>query len=167
VRVSEEGRATPAAVAPARPVLRRTYLPPGDLVVSREPMTISTVLGSCVSVCLWDSALRIGGMNHFLLPRGSADSPLPLRYGNVATHTLVDRMLALGCHCGTLRAKVFGGASVIESLAGNPLAAQNALTAQAVLLEREIAVVATDLGGQRARRLAFETDDGTVWVRMV
>src|SRR5262249_19533505 len=33
---------------------------------------LATILGSCVSACIRDPALRIGGMNHFLLPGDEA-----------------------------------------------------------------------------------------------
>ena len=52
---------------------RRHFLYPGQIFVSREAITISTILGSCAAVCLWDSRRKIGGMNHYLLPEGAAD----------------------------------------------------------------------------------------------
>jgi chemotaxis protein CheD len=164
VRVTEED---PVGNASAAVVRARAYLPPGDLLVSAAPTAITTILGSCVAVCLWDAGLAVGGMNHFLLPHGSPERLSPTRYGNVSTRELIDRMLGLGCTYPTLRAKVFGGASVIDVSSGRALGGQNALAAQAVLGDRGIAVVASDLGGQRARRLVFQTDDGTAWVRLV
>src|SRR4051812_50175375 len=47
---------------------KTVYLLPGELHASAEQTQVTTILGSCVSVCLWDQKLRIGGMNHFLLP---------------------------------------------------------------------------------------------------
>jgi chemotaxis receptor (MCP) glutamine deamidase CheD len=41
---------------------------PGQYYVSQERVTISTLLGSCVAVCLWDSSTGIIGMNS--LPSG-------------------------------------------------------------------------------------------------
>ena len=40
---------------------------PGAWVVDSEK-PLSTLLGSCVAVCLFDPQLRIGGLNHFMLP---------------------------------------------------------------------------------------------------
>ena len=44
---------------------------PGDYYVTREDEVLDTVLGSCVSACIRNPRLRIGGMNHFMLPRPS------------------------------------------------------------------------------------------------
>jgi chemotaxis protein CheD len=143
------------------------YLPPGDLVIATTPFTISTVLGSCVAVCVWDAVLAIGGINHFLLPHGTRDRLTPMRYGNVATHELVSRMIRLGSRPSSLEAKVMGGASVIESLNGSALGQQNATAALAVLTEHRIRVAAQDVGGTRARRLLFNTTDGGVRVQLL
>ena len=43
---------------------------PGQYYAGAGHGSISTVLGSCVATCLWDPVLRIGGMNHFMLPGG-------------------------------------------------------------------------------------------------
>ena len=61
----------------------RHFLYPGQVFVTREPIVISTILGSCAAVCLWDRHKKAGGMNHYLLPDGQADGANRLRYGNV------------------------------------------------------------------------------------
>ena len=43
---------------------------PGEYFVSSEDLVIMTVLGSCIAACIWDGKMRIGGMNHFMLPEG-------------------------------------------------------------------------------------------------
>ena len=48
----------------------RHFLYPGQVFVTRDPITISTILGSCAAVCLWDRHKKAGGMNHYLLPEG-------------------------------------------------------------------------------------------------
>ena len=45
---------------------------PGEYYVSHEDLVIMTVLGSCIAACLWDSRMRVGGMNHFMLPEGDS-----------------------------------------------------------------------------------------------
>lgn len=138
------------------------YLHPGQLACCEAPTRLVTILGSCVAVCLFDPARRIGGMNHFLLPQGGQ----ALRYGNVAIEQLLSEILALGATPRSLRAKVFGGANVIgHHPAEGGLGAQNVAIAR-VLLERErIPIVAEDLLGTRGRKLVFTTDDGAAWVR--
>ena len=66
------GRA-PGGVSPLPPTgtLPQAYLHAGHMVMSREPCRVTTVLGSCVAVGLWDPSSGVGGVNHFLLPHGS------------------------------------------------------------------------------------------------
>src|SRR4051812_49955421 len=60
------------------------YVEPGQLLACTEPRRLRTILGSCVSVCLYDPSLRIGGMNHFMLPRAPQADVLSFRYGDRA-----------------------------------------------------------------------------------
>ena len=81
------------------------FLFPGTVYCAAVPTVISTTLGSCVAVCLWDGTLRLGGMNHFALPHRNQDGQNP-RFGDAAIDQLVNGMLRLGCSPGRLRAKI-------------------------------------------------------------
>lgn len=150
-------------------LLRATrFLQPGQLIVCPEPAAITTILGSCVAVCLWDPRTSIGGMNHFMLPipvTGHAVSP---RFGNFAMQQLVERMQAAGARMSSLRAKVYGGASMFP-VAGlqTHLGAQNADLAIAFLNRAAIPIVERDLGGTRGRKLVFHTDEGTSCLKLI
>ena len=89
---------------------RTSYIVQGEYRVSRDPSEVlSTVLGSCVAVCLWDPAAKVGGMNHFLLPAapGQGDAKM-LRYGAHAMEVLINEVLKLGARRKALQAKLFG-----------------------------------------------------------
>lgn len=144
------------------------YLPPGQILASWEPARITTILGSCVAVCVWDPELGVGGMNHFLLPRGSATTSTAAgRFGSLAVPRLIENVLAFGGRQDDLRAKVFGGACVLEAFRGGTrhLGTQNVEAAFEVLRKESIPVVAEDVGGDRGRKLVFSTSDGSAWVR--
>jgi chemotaxis protein CheD len=146
------------------------YLPPGQLLASWEPARITTILGSCVAVCLWDPELGVGGMNHFLLPRGSATtSSAACRFGNLAVPRLIDSVLAFGGRKRDLCAKVFGGACVLEAFrgGGRHLGTQNVEAALEVLKKEAIPLVAEDVCGDRGRKVVFSTSDGSAWVRSI
>lgn len=145
----------------------RHYLPPGGLVATAEPASVATVLGSCVTVCLWDERSRIGGLNHFLLPHAGPGAAAPLRYGNHACQELLERLLTLGARRSRLRAHVVGGASVVASLAASGLGEKNAAAARRFVEEQGLALASFDTGGTRARKLRFHTDDGHVEVRAI
>ena len=142
------------------------FLYPGQMFVSREAVAISTILGSCAAVCLWDQRKKIGGMNHYLLPEGPDNSPNPYRYGNYANEALLNKLLALGCEIKNLQGKIFGGASAFAMDPENSLGAQNVKLAEEFLQKSRIPVLLTDVSGKRGRRLTFRTDDGTTSLKI-
>jgi chemotaxis protein CheD len=154
------------AVAEAASLHPLVYLHAGQLAAFREPRAISTVLGSCVAVCLWDGEARVGGMNHFVLPHRAGAGETSPRFGNVAMGQLLDRVVRLGGKFSRLQAKLFGGASVLGGAhTGDSLGEQNVQLARSLLDAAGIPVVAGDTGGTRGRRLVFQTDDGLAFVK--
>jgi chemotaxis protein CheD len=145
-------------------VHRSHYLHQGEWLAAREPTAVTTVLASCVAVCLWDPAARLGGISHFLLPTGRRGSAHPGRYGNLAIARLIADLEALGCYRRRLLGKVFGGSCRTETSAGGDLGARNVAMADEVLADLDIPVVGADTGGPRTRKLVLHTDDFGVWV---
>jgi chemotaxis protein CheD len=126
---------------------------------------VATILGSCVAVCLFDPEARLGGMNHFLLPEGRPASP---RFADHAVPLLVARVLELGASRPRLQAKVFGGSNVLEALRhSSVLAARNVDAARERLALERIPIVAEDVGGVLGRKLVFDVQTGSAWVRVI
>jgi chemotaxis protein CheD len=144
---------------------QQLYLHPGQLCFTTEDMVVSTVLGSCVSICLYDEAHAATGVNHFLLPERGARIASP-RFGDSANEALLERFQKIGVKTAKLRAKVFGGASMGGSSAGD-LASRNVEVALAFLRSNDIPIVSQDTGGERGRKLIFRTCDATAWVRLL
>ena len=141
-------------------------LMPGELYCDRTPRCLSTVLGSCVALCLWDSQLRFGGMNHFMLPNRPSNAPLSFKFGDVAVPELIEGMLALGSNPRHLQAKLFGGAYVLH--AGDPAFAvgrRNVEVAVVELRRRKVPIMASHLSGIQGLVIRQCTDCGEVWVR--
>src|SRR5262245_44449231 len=99
------------------------YLHPGQIFATAEPCEVTTVLGSCVAVLLYDPVRCAGGASHYLLPYAEREGSL--RYGNIAIAQLLSRMLALGCRQRNLLAKVFGGACMLARENGASLGLKN------------------------------------------
>ncbi|MGB8931474.1 MAG: chemotaxis protein CheD [Anaeromyxobacteraceae bacterium] len=158
---------SPASNAPGDGGRKQTYLHAGDLIVAAEPTAFVTILGSCVSVCLWDPDAGIGGLNHYLLPF-HVEREQSQRFGSVAIPRLVERVLAAGADPRRLHAKVFGGASVIGAFShGRRLGDDNARLALESLQDLGIPVVEHDVGGTKGRKLIFHSDDGAAWIRLL
>ena len=146
----------------------KVYLHPGHIHVTETPIDITTVVGSCVSVCLWDRASTLAGMNHFVLPTTMSDGS-SLKHGDYATEALVERLLDLGASPSNLRARLFGGSCVIEAFrsSGNDLGSKNVAVARRILGQRRIPILQEDVGGSAGRKLVFHTDDGAVTVKLL
>lgn len=142
-------------------------LGPGDLCAGGGPdLVLATVLGSCVSACLYDPRTGLGGMNHFLLPRGKAtDAGAATRYGTFAMEQLINELMKLGAYRSSLTAKAFGGAAVLRS--ATDIGGVNSRFLREYLDVEEIPLVAHDLGGSAARRLRFWPATGRVQLRVL
>jgi chemotaxis protein CheD len=138
---------------------RNTVVIQGTYFVSSHPdATLSTVLGSCISVCLFDPVMRLGGMNHFLLAAGRGEEAGHIRFGVNAMEKLINELLKAGANRNRLQAKLFGGARMSATLAD--IGSANAAFAETFLRDEAIAVLSKSLGGTSARRLVFTPSTG-------
>lgn len=128
----------------------------GDHRVTGDDSTCyATILGSCIAACLFDPFVKVGGMNHFLLPGDTAArrSHEAEHYGAHLMEVLVNDLMHLGARRDRLQAKLFGGGRILRGL--SDIGRENAEFAEHFLVRDGIALVGTDVGGDRARRLQF------------
>lgn len=147
----------------------RLYLIPGKIFAAAQPFAISTIVGSGVALCLWDSVQHIGGANHFMLPEGPDDNENATRYANIANPALLQRLQDLGATAKTLEAKIFGG-SLPNVTFGNGeghLGDRNVEAVTRFLEVNGIRLVQSDVGGTRGRKVIFQTDDGRTWTEQL
>lgn len=149
--------------------MKQIFLLPGQWAVPHEPSELTTILGPCVAVCLFDRARGIGGMNHFLLAVGGANSRERSRYGDTSCEDLVQCLFASGSKPLDLEARIVGGANVGRSPAprGESLGERNAEMAREVLRRHGIEIGFEDTGGSSARRLRFRTGMGILEVKTI
>lgn len=140
---------------------------PGEYYVTRDDLLLVTVLGSCVAACIRDPDLRIGGINHFMLPDdgGRTDSSGSARYGMYAMEVLINSLLKLGARRSRLEAKVFGGGAVLDSLSSSNVGLRNAEFVLHYLKTEKIPVVAKDLLDAYPRKVYFFSKTGKVLVK--
>jgi chemotaxis protein CheD len=143
-----------------------TFIHVGQIHVDRAPNAISTVLGSCVSVCIYDARLAIGGMNHYLLPFWNGNGLQSPKFGNIAIPKLIEAMMEHGSTNKTMEAKIFGGASMNIGVSDAMMIGQkNILVAKDILKEYKIHIAAEDIGGQSGRKIQFDLEHGKVLLK--
>lgn len=141
------------------------YLYPSNIFVSVEPYLITTVLGSCISVCLYDDKMMVGGINHFMLPLWNGEGLASAKYGNVAMERLLSEMKRKGATKEHIKAKMFGGSNLVN-LTMN-VGERNAETAKRLLNSENIKLIAESIGGTRGRKIIFDTTTGSVHMRYI
>jgi chemotaxis protein CheD len=151
-------------------------LHPGEFFATREDSILSTVLGSCIAVGIYDLEVKAGGLNHFMLPgelgdkaKGVLGASPNAKYGMYAMELLINDLLKLGARRAALKAKVFGGGSVLrfESGASSRIPASNIDFAFEYLAKEGIPVLASDVGGQEPRKIFFYARTGKVLLKRI
>jgi chemotaxis protein CheD len=153
---------------------RRMNLPaakilPGEFYVSTQGEMIGTVLGSCISACIRDTVIGVGGMNHFMLPVkggnstdgwGGSEVSASLRYGNWAMEYLINEILKQGGHRDRLEVKIFGGGQVLKNM--TDIGSRNIEFVRAYLFKEGLSVISEDVGDVFPRKVLYFPDTGAV-----
>jgi chemotaxis protein CheD len=151
---------------------RQINILPGEFIASRDRVVVRTLLGSCIAACLWDDVNAVIGMNHFLLPDRHESLKRPFyetdagRYGVNAMELLINAMLQMGAKRKNLRAKVFGGASMLASRSSSSnVSEMNCRFVREFLDTDGIPLIAADLGGDAGRIIYFLSHNFSVYVK--
>jgi chemotaxis protein CheD len=157
----------PPAAAPRGSLLH--YVTPGNLFAASEPSRVTTVVGSCVAICLWDPSTGVGGINHYLLPRCPDPSQSSGRFGDTAFQILVDRLVELGAARRSLQARLVGGACLISAFRDRDshLGRQNVDLGLMLLRDAGIRLVQQETGGGQGRKIVFCTADGNAVIQIL
>ena len=146
---------------------------PGEYYVSKTGEMITTVLGSCISACIRDKVLKIGGMNHYMLPidrrakprDASFDISAASRFGDFAMEMLINSILREGGKRKNLEVKIFGGGHVVTQLHGSEIGNKNIEFVHEYLSYEGLDVIAEDTGDFYPRKVNYFTDTGRVRVK--
>jgi chemotaxis protein CheD len=145
------------------------HLKPGEVHLSESAAMVTTVLGSCVSLTLFDRSSRFAGICHAMLPSVAPGEGDAFRFVDAAVEYLVSRFDERGVPRGRIEAKLFGGADVLSVPGRNPAALtvgrQNVEAAREAVALARLAIAASDVGGTAGRKLHFLTHTGEVFMK--
>lgn len=144
---------------------------PGQYYVTKNSEAIATILGSCISVCIRDPDLGLGGMNHFLLPGGNAASVHDeiierkpcARYGIHAMDMLVKDLVYHGAERRNLEVKVTGGGKLIS--ASSDIGDHNIAFVREYLAINNLSIHAEDVGDSFPRKVLYFPDTGRLLIK--
>ena len=142
------------------------FLYASTLKIAGKETIIQTVLGSCVAICIWDSHLKIGGMNHYMLPHWEGNGLSSPKFGDVAIPKLISKMQEAGSRKKNMIAKVFGGAEVLNFNRDHfNIGQRNIEVARELLKDSNIPIIGHSLGGNRGRKINFAINNGSVQLK--
>lgn len=147
--------------------MKQILLLPGEYRISHGPEEIETLVGSCVSVCLYNTKTGLAAMNHFLRDKPADTSASDIgQYGSTATEYILRVLLAADPIAGHYAAQIFGGAAVIKTTSKDyQIGENNIAIAHSVLAAHRIHIIRQEVGGTRGWRIRFNTSTNTVFCR--
>jgi len=150
----------------------KVFLHPGDFCFTEGNTHIHTLLGSCISITLWHPRYKIGGMCHFTLPRfpgrEQSDRTLDGRYADDVMQLFKHEMGKRGTVITDYEAKIFGGGNMMRDRSQNienSIGTKNATAAMNLLMAEHVDILVAHVGEFGHRRLVFDINSGSVWVR--
>jgi chemotaxis protein CheD len=149
-------------------IAKRYFITDSQFIITTVPANIHTVLGSCVSVCLWDKSLKMGGMNHYLMPGSSSSAAGNANHGYTSIPILINSMIRRGALVENLEAKIFGGCNSWMNGSGLfNIGFKNIEIADQILTREGIQITARNTGGIHGRKIIFNTFTGKVKVYLL
>ena len=160
----------------------KAFLSLGELIIADTPTNVWTVLGSCVSVVLYNPRLKVSALCHAQLAetdvfgkktRGVLDEKYfdiavkdDFRYVGCSIKYMLEQFLARGINKNEICASIYGGANVI-ALFTHKIGTINSIAAVEVLEKYGIRIIKKDIGGEKSRTIRHYSDTGVTHVRVL
>ncbi len=144
----------------------------GEIKIGRPPLVLQAVaLGSCVGIAIYDSAVKVGGLAHIMLPNSPKNPPMDSnsqgKFADIAIPFLVEELVKNGASRSRLIAKIVGGSKMFEfnnSTAVSDIGSRNVQAIKNILQELSIPIVGEETGGNYGRTMVFDLKTGSVEV---
>ena len=145
----------------------KVFLKPGEIYISDRPAEVSTILGSCVALTIFNQRLLVGAICHALLPT-NPNGDDEFRYVDSAITYMVRKLGIMGIAKREMEAKLLGGADVLEQSDGRrSVGQQNIEAALKIIKQENLTLAVEDTGGPMGRKIQFYTNSGKVLLRRI
>lgn len=147
---------------------KKVFLLPGEYCVTKRPSLVTTLLGSCVAVILFNKKLKFGGINHYMLSNTPDSVSNSTKYGDYSTEMMIKFMEKEDHNLANLEAMLFGGGHVVGHLnCGDGIAKDNIQIARSILKRHGIRIIKEDVGGTNGRKIYYQSWDNLVTVNTI
>lgn len=148
----------------------RVFLKPGDIYVSDMPTMVSTILGSCIALTIFNKRLKIGGICHAMLPKSPyAKEHSVFRYVDSSIFYMLNKFERLGIRRDEIELKLLGGADVIDRVNDDTasIGQKNIEIALEIIRNENLQLTVSDVGGKMGRKVHFYTHTGKVLLKRI
>ena len=164
-------------IAPNSAALPTYYLKPGEIYLSQDPAIITTVLGSCICVTMYYNHTRFAAICHAVMPsfqdarNRTRDKKNTFQYVDTSLEWMFDQFVKNGIKHNNIEVKLFGGAEMFtDTTQGrSPIAVgkKNVEMALCTLERKRLNLKAWNVGGNKGRKVIFNTLTGEVFAKFV
>lgn len=138
-----------------------------EMRVDQGEAELTTLLGSCVGLSIYDERRQLGGVAHILLPESQSPTATPGKFADTAVPELLRLLKEQGGDPKRFVAKIAGGANMLASKAETTIGDQNVIVIRNVLEKHGIPLVGECCGGIKGRKMTLYTADGRVTIEVV
>ncbi len=153
------------------------YLKPGEIYLSRDPAIITTVLGSCICVTMYYTHGRFAAICHAVMPsfhdarNKTGKNKNTFQYVDTSLEWMFNQFIKNGIKHNDIEVKLFGGAEMFtDTTQGrSPIAVgkKNVEMALYTLEQKRLKLKAYNVGGNKGRKVIFNTLTGEVFAKFV
>ena len=150
------------------------FLHPGEVIFSKKPMIVATILGSCVSITFYNKRTKIAGISHCQLPKckgphtGCEECEDPYKYVDCTIRKMLEKFMSLKINKDEIEVKIFGGGDVLNKsnslVKSKTVGRQNIDAAIRTVQKSNLNLVAMDVGGKTGRKIFFLTGIGEIYL---
>jgi chemotaxis protein CheD len=148
----------------------KVFLKPGDLYISDIPTMVSTILGSCIAVTVFNKRLKTGGICHAMLPKSPyAEEHRAFRYVDSSILYMLSKFEMMGIRKDEMEIKLLGGADVIDRMNEDTasIGQKNIEIALEIIRDEDLQLTISDVGGKMGRKVHFYTHTGKVLLKRI
>ena len=151
----------------AQPAGRRKIGIAEYAVVTDETLLVTSGLGSCLGIILYDPRNTVSGLIHVMLPTvDQARDSTPAKFVDTGIPLLIDEMEAAGANVDRLQAWIVGGSEMLQfESSAESIGSRNIALAKQLLDDHGISLVEADTGGGHGRSIRFDPAAEAVTIR--
>ena len=153
------------------------YLKPGEILATKNPAIITTVLGSCICITMHNKLTKFSAICHAIMPsfdnsKHRADKSRQIfQYVDTSIEWMFDQFKRNGIKSCDIEVKIFGGAEMLleNTLGSNPFVVgkKNIEVAMSAIKKNRLKLKACNVGGNKGRKLIFNSFTGDVFAKFV